>query len=98
MLILLGGQLFTAGSNRGLLRQGRTGEAFILDMWDAGTPFNKIPVVGFRLKVESISGLPFEAEAERMIPRLMVPQIQPGTRVSVLYDLKSKQVASELDS
>jgi hypothetical protein len=98
MLALMGAPLLSFLDNRQVLNHGQRGEAVIVDMWDTGTTINENPVVGFKLQVEPISGAPFEAETERLVPRLMVSQIQPGTRVPIRYDPRTKDVALDLSS
>ena len=96
MLTMFGSALLSAVGNQRLRNEGQRGEAVILDMWDTGTTVNENPLVGFRLQVEPISGAPFEAETENLVSRLDVSQIQPGTRVPVRYDPRTKKVALDL--
>lgn len=97
MLQIMGTVVLSATGNRRLRKQGQRGEAVILDMWDTGTTVNQNPLVGFKLQVEPISGAPFQAETESLISRLDVPQIQPGTRVPIRYDPRTKKVALDID-
>ncbi|MFP3854710.1 MAG: hypothetical protein ACLFWD_10510 [Anaerolineales bacterium] len=97
MVGITGAPLLSWGRNRDVLKDGERGEAVILEMRDTGTTINEQPIVSFKLQVEPISGAPFEAETERLIPRLMVPQIQPGTRVPVRYDPRTKAVALDIE-
>lgn len=98
MLGLIGAPLLSFVGNQRVLRGGELGEAEILDLHETGTTINEHPLVGFKLRVHPLSGAPFEAETERVVPRLQVPRVQPGARVQVRYDPKSKKVAiMELD-
>jgi hypothetical protein len=97
MVGLLGAPLFSWMRNRRLLKGGQRGEAEVLAIWDTGTTVNQNPVVGLRLKVHPMAGSPFVAETERLIPRLMVPQIQPGSRLPVRYDPRTRSVALDMD-
>lgn len=98
MLGLIGAPLLSFLVSQRVLHGGELGEAEILDLDETGTTINEHPLVGFRLRVHPLSGSPLEAETERVVPRLQVPRIQPGARVQVRYDPKSKKVAiMELD-
>lgn len=93
MLALPGGMILGQLRNRSLLRRGRRAEAEVLELYETGSTINQQPLVGFRLKVYPISGAPFEAQTERIVPRPQVPQVQPGARLEVRYDPDSKDVA-----
>jgi hypothetical protein len=96
MLILFGTIPLAWLGNRRVLRGGQRGEAVILDIWDTGMTINESPVVGFHLEVQPLSGSPFEAKTERLISRLQVHEFQPGARVPVRYNPRSKKVALDL--
>lgn len=96
MLALFGTLPLAWLGNRRVLRAGERAEAVILDIWDTGMTVNQSPVVGFQLRVEPITGMPFEATTERLISRLQVHEFQPGARVPVRYDKKSKAVVLDL--
>jgi hypothetical protein len=92
-LCLVGAPLVDGLQNRSLLADGQPAEAKILKVWDTGTTINNNPVVRMLLEVHPPGGALFQAEAERLIPRLQVPQIQPGALVQVKYDPNSQAVA-----
>jgi hypothetical protein len=96
MIGLMGSLIGGWAVNRRVLRDGERAEALVMEIWDTGSTINEHPVVGFRLQVEPLSGAPFEAKTERVIPRLMVPNIQAGTRVPVRYDPRTKAVALDI--
>lgn len=85
-----------AVANARTLARGEKAEAVVLDLRDTGTTLNEQPVVALRLQVHPATGAGFEAEAEGCIPRLKVPQVQPGARVPVRFDPRSKAVALDL--
>lgn len=93
MLILFGAPVLGSVKNRRVLKEGQVAEAKVLEMWDTGTTINKSPIVGFRLEVHPIAGAPFIADTERLVSRLRVHAIQPGTMVKVRYDRETKDVA-----
>jgi len=80
-------------SNRAVLARGLPAEAAILEIADTGTTINNDPLVRLTLEVRPPGGPPFQAHTERVIPRLQIPQIQPGAIVHVMYDPASKAVA-----
>lgn len=82
--------------NRRPLRRGQRGEGLIVDIYDTGMTVNQSPVVGFELEVQPLSGPPFKATTEQLISRLQVHQFQPGARVPVRYDPRTKNVALDL--
>jgi hypothetical protein len=91
---LMVGASITAGlSNRSVLSRGRPATATILKIWDTGTTINKNPVVRMQLEVHPPDEPVFQAETERLIPRLQIPQIQPGSVVHVKYDPQTRAVA-----
>ncbi len=90
---LVGAPVASWLSNRRIQRSGQRAEAEVLKLWDTGMTINEHPVVRLRLRVCPLAGAPFEAETESLIPRLQVPQVQPGARVEVRFDPRSKAVA-----
>lgn len=90
---LLGSLVLGSVANRSILANGEPGSATILKIWDTGTTINRDPVVRMLLEVQPASGSPFQAETEMLVSRLEIPQIQPGTVVSVKFDPTSKAVA-----
>ncbi|MGH2626787.1 MAG: hypothetical protein ACRDHY_09080 [Anaerolineales bacterium] len=92
-ILLVGAPIASGMTNRSLLERGQPADARILQMWDTGTTINQNPVVRMLLEVSPPGGSPFQAEAERLISRLQIPQIQPGAMVRVRYDPQSKAVA-----
>jgi hypothetical protein len=93
MLCLVGAPLAGWLQSRSVLMNGQPAEAKILKVWDTGTTINNNPVVRMLLEVHPPGGVLFQAEAERLIPRLQVPQVQPGALVQVRYDPDSHAVA-----
>ena len=93
MLSFPGGLVVSYLGNRRVRAEGRRAEAEVLELYETGITINEHPVVGFKLRVFPLSGPPFEAQTEQKVPRLQVPQIQPGTRIQVRYDPDSKRVA-----
>jgi hypothetical protein len=65
---------------------GMPAQATVLRIWDTGTTVNDNPVVGFLLEVRLQNQAAYQAEAKSMIPRLAVPQFQPGAIVPVKID------------
>jgi hypothetical protein len=93
MLLLVGAPLLSGLKNQSVLENGQAAEARILKVMDTGTTINNNPVVRLQLEVHTPGGEVFRAETERLIPRLEVPQIQPGATVEVKYDPASHAVA-----
>ena len=92
-LLLVGAPIMSGLKNKSLIQNGQPAEARILKVMDTGTTINNNPVVRLQLEVHTPGGEVFQAEAERLIPRLQVPQIQPGVTVQVKYDPASHAVA-----
>jgi hypothetical protein len=64
-----------------------------MKVWDTGTTINQDPLVRMVLEVHPPGGAPFQAETERLVSRLQIPQIQPGMVVEVKYDPATNAVA-----
>lgn len=92
-IMLIGAPILSGLSNQAVLKNGRPAMAKIVAITDTGTTINENPVVRFTLEVTPSDGMPFQAEAEKLISRLQVPSIQPGAMVHVMYDPDSKAVA-----
>ena len=92
-VLLIGSPIVAGMKNRAVLANGQPAEARILEIRDTGTTINNDPVVRFLLEVHPPDGSPFQAETERLISRLEIPQIQPGTTLRVKYDPESHAVA-----
>lgn len=93
ILLLVGAPIVSGLANHAILTRGKPAEARILEIMDTGTTINQNPVVRFRLEVQPPGGPPFQAEAERLISRLQIPLVQPGSIVYVKYDPASYAVA-----
>ena len=92
-VLLVGASVASSRANRALLANGQPAQATVLNIRDTGTTINNNPVVRLVLEVQPPGGAPFQAETERLIPRLQVPQVQPGAVVAVRYDPHTKDVA-----
>ena len=68
------------------ITNGMAAQATIVRIWDTGTTINDNPVVGFLLEVRPQNMPAYQAEAKSMIPRLSIPQFQPGAIVPVKID------------
>ena len=88
---LFGASIVSAAQNRAVLNNGLLAVAEILDISDTGTTINNNPVVRFHLRVQGVDGLPFEAETEKLVSRLSIPQV--GAKVQVKYDPETYEVA-----
>ncbi len=93
MVGLFGATVASAVTNRAVLANGRPARAEILQIAQTGTRINDNPVVRFVLEVRPPDEPAFRAETERLVPLIEIPQIQPGTIVSVKYDPASRAVA-----
>lgn len=80
-------------ANRRVLAAGEPAKAVVLGLADTGTTINQNPVVRFRLEVHPEEGDAFEADVERLVPRLQIPLLQPGVIVRVKYDPATRAVA-----
>ncbi|HEX9680090.1 MAG TPA: DUF3592 domain-containing protein [Anaerolineales bacterium] len=92
-VLLVGAPIASGMTNRSLVARGQPADARILKIWDTGTTINQNPVVRMLLEVRPPGGSTFQAETERLISRLQIPQVQPGAVVRVRYDPQSKAVA-----
>ena len=81
--------------NASLQRSGLPASAKVLAIRDTGETDNQNPVVRVKLKVYPEGGTPFEAVAEDLISRLAVADLEPGSKVAVRYNPKTKEVALE---
>lgn len=93
MALIFGAPLLAGLQNRKILRSGRAAPARILSVTQTGTYINQNPVVRFTLEVQPADGMPFEAEAERLVYQTQIPQFQPGSAVPVRYDPETLEVA-----
>jgi hypothetical protein len=92
-VLLTGATVVSWVENREILKDGKPASAKILRVTDTGTTINNNPVVRLLLEVTPPGQSSFQAETERLIPRLQVPQVQPGALVQVKFDPKSHAVA-----
>lgn len=92
-ILLVGAPMVAAIRNQNVSTKGLPAQATILEISDTGTTINNDPVVRMLLEVRTPGGVPFQAEAERLISRLKIPQFQPGAVVQVKYDPASGEVA-----
>jgi hypothetical protein len=93
VILLIGAPIVSGIHNLTILKQGLPAQAVILKITDTGTTINKDPLVRLLLEVQPPGEPAFKAETERLIPRLQIPLIQPGTVVEVKYDPHNKTVA-----
>jgi hypothetical protein len=80
-------------ANQAVLKQGQLAPAKVLKIETTGTTVNHNPVVRLRLEVRPPGQPPFEAETERLVSIIDIPQFQPGAMVHVKYDPATKAVA-----
>jgi hypothetical protein len=92
-ILLVGATIVSGVENHEILEDGQPASAKILRISDTGTTINNNPVVRLLLEVTPASQPAFQAETERLIPRLQIPQIQPGMSVQVKFDPASHEVA-----
>ena len=85
-----------------LREHGVVANATILRIWDTGWTVNNDPVVGMRLAVRPPDRAAFESTINRyIVPRLEVPQFQPGKTIRVRFDpddLKSVAVDRQTEA
>ena len=93
MVLLMGAPIASWLSNRATLARGVPAEAVILKISDTGTTINNNPVVRLLLEVHPPGQPPFQAETEKLLSRLQIPQVQPGATVQVKYDPTNQAVA-----
>ena len=92
-LLLVGAPIVSAIQNNRISAKGLPAQAKILKITDTGTTINNDPVVRLLLEVQPPGQPTFQAEAEKLISRLQIPQFQPGAVVRVKYDPASHDVA-----
>ena len=86
LIVLVWVRKFMRNMTGANLKNGLPAQATILRIWDTGTTINDNPVVGFLLEVRPQNLPTYQAEAKSMIPRLSIPQFQPGAIVPVKID------------
>ncbi len=96
MVCLVGAPVVSGLTNRAIRAKGLPAGAVILETRDTGTRINDSPIVRFTLEVHTPDGQVFQAETERLIPLLSLPQIQPGTTVPVKYNPANRKVALDM--
>lgn len=82
----IAGRMSGVSDARALHEAGKPAEATILEIWDTGMTVNDDPVAGFLLEVRPAGGDAYRARTKLRIPRLAVPQFQPGRVVPVRID------------
>jgi len=93
MAFLFGTPILAGFRNRRVLRTGRSGEGRIVSVTQTGMYVNNNPVVRIALEVTPADGRPFEAETEKLINQVQIPQFQPGAVLPVRYDPDTQEVA-----
>ena len=86
LIVLVWVRKFMRNMTGANLKNGTPAQATILRIWDTGTTINDNPVVGFLLEVRPQNLPAYQAESKSMIPRLSIPQFQPGATVPVKID------------
>jgi hypothetical protein len=94
-LLLVGAPIVSGLSGRSLLRSGEPATGKVLSLTDTGTTINNNPVVRLVLEVQPVDGSSFQAETEKLISRLDIPNLQPGAVLQVRYDPLTREVAIE---
>jgi hypothetical protein len=92
-LLLVGAPIVSAIQNHAILANGLLAQATIIRVFDTGTTINNDPVVRLLLEVKPPDQPTFQAETERLVSRLHIPQVQPGSIVQVKYNPVSHAVA-----
>lgn len=93
MICLIGSGMTASTRSQRVLAEGVPAQAIVLKLTDTGTTVNRNPLARLTLEVHSPNEAPFEAEMEKVLSRLEVPQFQPGAILNVKYDPDSKAVA-----
>lgn len=93
MGLTFGAPLLAGLANRRLRRRGTLARARIKGAAQTGTYINQNPVVRFELEVFPVTGGPFDAATEMLVPQVEIPQFQPGKEVAVRYDEETLEVA-----
>lgn len=93
MGLLIGSSVVAGLGNRRLLKSGKPAQAKIVSANQTGTYINDNPEVHFVLEVQPEGERPFSAEAQRVVPQIEIPQLQPGSLVNVRYDPRTLEVA-----
>lgn len=93
MVLIPGAFIASMLANRAILKNGQLAQAKIINLSETGTRINHQPVVRILLEVQPPGQPAFQAETEKLISILQIPQLQPGATVQVKYDPESKEVA-----
>jgi hypothetical protein len=76
---------------RDVRANGLPATATVLQIWETGARVNHNPVVGFLLEVHAEGLESYRAETKALISILLIPQIQPGAVLDVMYDPRNPQ-------
>jgi hypothetical protein len=69
-----------------LLKIGISAPGVITRIWDTGVTINNDPEIGLEVQVTPSTGMPFTAQAKKLISRLDTASYQPGMACTVKYD------------
>ena len=93
MVLLVGASVVSGVAHQKIVANGQRAQAKVLKLWETGTTINRAPVVRMLLEVQPPGQRAFQAEAERLVQLIELPQIQPGSVVHVKYDPATQAVA-----
>lgn len=71
---------------RDLRENGEQAPATILKIWDTGVKVNHNPQIGLLLEVTPQNREPYQVETQAVVSMLALPQVQPGSELSVYVD------------
>ena len=97
LIMTVAAPMASGRANAVTLSNGLPADAIILKLSDTGTTVNQNPMVRMLLEVRPPNEPSFQAEVERLISRLEIPQVQPGAAVRVKYDPETRAVAIVAD-
>jgi hypothetical protein len=93
LILIIGSNAARISANRALQKNGLRADARILSIKDTGTRINRSPVIRLMLEVRPPNQPIFEAETERLLSILDIPNLQPGNIIQVKYNPDSREVA-----
>ncbi len=92
---LIGSVVVRSRENAEVRKFGRSAMAKVLAVHETGEWDNNRPVLRIKLEVYPPGSASFETVAEDVVPQFQLGMLEPGAKVPVRYDPRTKQVALE---
>lgn len=92
---LVGSVVVRFMENAEVRKVGQSATAKVLAVHETGEWDNNSPVLRIKLEVHPPDGASFETVAEDVVPSFQMGMLEPGSKVPVKYDPRTKHVALE---